>query len=177
MLHDTLPAAAIVHDRSAITDALLAAVAAHQQRIGRRVHGLLMQRAQGGGDCSTEMVLRDIQTGDDYLVSQPTGRDSTACRADPQGFARASAVLRAALAQAPDLVIVNRFGQLEADGGGFRAELLELMAAGVPLLTSVSQRHLEAWQRFTGGAAALAPERDAVDAWLGHALAAPQDAR
>lgn len=176
-MHDTLPAAAIVHDRSAVTDALLAEAAARQQRDGRRVHGLLMLRNDGGGDCSAEMVLRDIRTGDDYLVSQPTGRDSTACRANPQGFARASAVLRDALAQAPDLVIVNRFGQLEADGGGFRAELLELMAAGVPLLTSVSPRHLEAWQRFTGGAATLPAERQAIDAWLGQVLAAAQDTR
>jgi len=163
-----LRAAAIVDDGSCDVDALLAATARRERLAGRRVRGLLMTYPGGREGCAGDMVLVDLDTDEPYLVSQPLGADSTACRADPQGFARASEVLRRAADEVSDLVICNRFGRMEAEGGGFRAELLELMVRGRPLLTAVAARHLEAWRRFTGGAAAELPaEAAAVEAWVG----------
>ena len=151
---------------------MLAEVAEAQRSRGRRVRGLLMAPAASGGDCLVEMVLVDVDKRDGYLVSQPLGRDSKACRADPQGFARASMVLRSAAAEEPDLVVCNRFGKLEAEGGGFSAELLEILSRDIPLLTVVSHHLVDDWQRFTGGEAALLPPtRAAVDAWLARTLA------
>lgn len=161
-------AAAIVDDGSVEVDELLAAVVRKCQRDGRRVHGLLMTRV--GGGCAGDMVLVDIASGDRYVVSQPLGPGSTSCRADPHGFASASVVLRAALDQSPDLVVCNRFGGLEVEGGGFAAELLALMAQGVPLLTAVASRNREAWQRFSGGAPLLPADAGAVAAWIDEAL-------
>lgn len=169
---DGLPrAAAIEHDGSGDIDALLASIAQAQQLQGRRVCGLLMTYPEGRESCAGPMVLVDIDNGEAYPVSQPLGRDSQACRADTQGFAHAGRVLRAALAQAPDLVISNRFGALEAEGGGFAAELLELMSGGVPVLTVVATRHAAAWSHFSGGAPLLPARIEAVDAWLAGALA------
>ncbi len=167
-----LRVAAIVHDGSVDVDALLAAVVRAQRDGGRKVRGLLMTYPDSdAAACAAPMVLVDIVSGEPYRVSQALGSGSKACRADTQGFARASEVLRAALSERPDLVIVNRFGSLEAEGRGFTAELLELMAAGVPLLTAVASRHLDAWQRFTGGATLLPASADAVQAWLDRVLA------
>ena len=165
-----LPAVALLHDRSCDTDALLLEVARDLQAGGLRVPGLCMtypdaERCEAQG-CASSMVLVDLSTGDEYLVSQPLGRDSKACRGDPQGFARASQVLRRALEEQPDLVVCNRFGEMEAAGRGFGAELLELLAAGHPLLTAVAPQYQDAWQRFTGGAAVLPARREAIDAWL-----------
>jgi hypothetical protein len=116
------------------------------------------------------MVLVDLHSRDEYLVSQPLGSGSTACRADVQGFASASQVLREALQAGPDLVISNRFGGLEAEGGGFAAELLQLMAQGVPVLTVVASRHLQAWQQFTGTGDVLPADAAAVALWLAEHL-------
>lgn len=174
---DELPlAAALHHDGSADVDALLAAVVDRQRRLGRRVHGLLMSYPDPQAGCAGPMVLVDIQTAEKYLVSQPMGRDSTACRGDPQGFASASGVLQRALEQRPELVVVNRFGALEAEGGGFASEFLALMAQGIPVLTAVKSRHLAAWERFTGGAPVLAADEGAVSEWLGRALPAARAA-
>lgn len=166
-----LPVAAILDDGLADTDALLAGAARDARAAGRRVRGLLMTYAGARNDCAADMVLVDVDTLDEYPVSQPLGAGAGACRADPQGFARASRVLRDARAQAPDLVVCNRFGGMEAGGAGFTAELLELMAEGVPLLTVVSPRHRDAWARFTGGATVLPADADAVRAWLDAVLA------
>lgn len=163
-------AAAIVDDGSARAEDLLAAEAQARQRAGLRVRGLLMTRPCGSAGCAADMVLVDVAGGESFLVSQPTGRDATACRADPQGFARASRVLHAARGGDVDLVVCNRFGSLESEGGGFAAELLALMADGVPLLTTVSARLAEHWTRFTGGAALLPAETGAVSAWVDRAL-------
>jgi hypothetical protein len=112
------------------------------------------------------MILTDIDTGDEYLVSQPLGSGSNACSADPQGFARASRVLRNALEHRPELVISSRFGSLEADNAGFVSELLALMSAGIPVLTVVSSRHVDAWRRFVGEAPVLPNEPQAWAEWF-----------
>lgn len=165
-------AAAILQRAGSDADALLAQAATRQRALGRRVRGLLMTYPEPAAGCAGPMVLVDLREGTRFLVSQPMGPGSGACRGDPQGFAQASGVLRAALDEAPDLVLVNRFGALEAEGGGFAAELLELLARGVPVLTAVNERHLPAWLHFSGGAAVLPAEAAAVEAWLDAALAA-----
>ena len=164
--------AAIVDDRSLNMDSFLAEVVREQQALGLAVRGLLMRRPPRQAGCSPTMVLVDIATGDEYLVSQPMGTASRSCRADPQGFARASGVLRAALNQAPDLVVSNRFGDLEVQRGGFSTELLDLMAEGLPLLTTVALRNVAAWQDFTGGGTLLLPEHGPVGRWIAQAVAA-----
>lgn len=158
--------AAIHHDGSGTVDAALATFVARQRRAGRRVLGLLMSHRPAEAGCRAAMVLVDIDSGDEYLVSQPLGGGSQACSADPQGFASASQVLRQALGRQADLVVSNRFGSLEAENGGFAAELLALMAEGVPVLTVVSTRHLDAWRRFSGGAPVLPNDPDVWTAWF-----------
>jgi Protein of unknown function (DUF2478) len=80
-------------------------------------------------------------------------------------------VLREALEKSPELIVCNRFGRLESEGAGFSAELLEIMSRDVPFLTAVSKYHVDDWQRFTGGATLLPPQREAIDAWLERTLA------
>ena len=173
---DSIPAAAIGHDGGTEADAMLAAIVADLQRAGRRVRGLLMRHVGGlAGDtaCGTQMFLVDVANEETYLVSQPMGSLSKSCRADPQGFARATVVLRRALQERPDLVVLNRFGRLEAEGGGMSAELLDLMAEGVPVLTAVAPAYRDAWDAFSGGAPVLPLDAAAVQAWLAAQLAAP----
>ena len=168
---DDLPAAAAIHhDGSGDLDEMLLAFARAQSSAGRRVRGLLMAPRDRAQACAAAMVLVDIATGDEYVVSQPLGSGSTACRADPHAFARASRVLRDALASEPDLVICDRFGSLEAENGGFRAELLALMEQGIPVLTAVAPLHIQAWQRFSGGAPVLPARPEVWAAWLDAAL-------
>lgn len=170
--HTAMPlrAAAIEDDGSCDVDQLLAEVAERLRHDGLRVRGLLMTYPEGRDNCACSMVLVDVDTAQTYLVSQSLGAGATGCRADTQGFARASEVLRRALTDLPDLVISNRFGGLEAGGGGFRNELLELLSNDVPLLTAVGSRYRDAWEAFTGGAQVLPASIDAVEAWLAGTL-------
>ena len=158
--------AAICHDGRRDIDALLADFAAQQRAAGRRVLGLVMKRRDRGQGCKAAMVLTDIDTGAELLVSQDLGSASASCTADPRGFAQASRVLRDAIARQPDLVVCNRFGALEAENGGFVAELLALLEQGIPVLTVVAPAYFEAWQRFVGDAPRLPVDPVAWAAWL-----------
>lgn len=158
------PIAAIVHGGRGTVDVLLADFAFSLAASGVRVHGLV-QQAQGPGKAETMLV--DVRTSERYPLFQNLGSASSACSLDSGSIATASAVLRQALAARPDLVVVNRFGGLEANGGGFAAEMLALMADGIPLITVVADEYQLDWRFFTGRAGVELPARDeALRAWF-----------
>lgn len=168
MTQSTRPAtvAAIVHpDHVSGADALLAAFAQSLALGGWRVGGVVHERrtdAQG----RKGMFLTDVTTGRAFCISQDLGPQSQACCIDPAGVAQASAVLRQAVQDGVDLAVVNRFGALEAQGGGFVAEMLALVEAGIPFVTAVAHKHLAAWQHFTGGESALLlPDLPSLHGW------------
>lgn len=166
-LIDISPFAAIVHRGAADVDLLLADFAGSLKERGWRVRGVVQLNSECTEACARSMVLHDLDGLEHFHISQNLGPGSVSCCVDAGGVAAACVVLRRALAEGADLVVVNRFGELEAAGGGFAAEMLALMAEGIPLITIVSERHLEAWQKFSGGAALrLPPSREALEAWF-----------
>lgn len=165
--NERLAVAVIVRTEHDSADEMLADFANNLRGRGWRVQGVVQTNTVNGDDCAREMFLVDLEDGNRFLISQNLGPGSVSCSIDPVGVAAASVALRRGLADGADLVIANRFGGLEATGGGFAAEMLGLMAYGVPLLTVVSQRYLDDWRRFTGDAATeLPPQRDALEAWF-----------
>lgn len=174
----TSPLAAIVFDRDEEPDAPLIAFAEALAGRGGRLAGFVQERAADNGSCTLKDVwLRDIVTGETLGIMQDLGRDASACRVDAQAIARAAGRLGAALAAGADLVLVNRFGKLEAEGGGMLAEIGRAFSDGVPLIVCVPRRCLESWDAFACGLdAKLAPTRAAIEAWW-TALAAPSSSR
>lgn len=149
-------------------DALLRQQCRQWQAQGWRLAGLLQQRqsaAAGGGVPSMQLV--DVQTGRVFGISQALGPQACGCCLDPGGVAEASAVLRQALLDRPDLVLINRFGALEAAGAGFAQELARLVEHDIPALMVVMPKYLPAWRAFTGGRGQeLAVTSEALHAWL-----------
>lgn len=133
-------------------ETLLAGFAATLQAQSVRVGGLL-QRSSTEPNGRPRMELIDIASGETVLISQNLGADSSACCIDPHGVAAGSMVLRRAIADRPDLLIINKFSGLEAKGEGLRAEFLEALASGLPVLAGLSERHRGAFEEMAGGAA------------------------
>lgn len=162
-----IAAAAIVHDADSSASGLLADFARDQHRCGRRIRGLIQDKAPYGRDGTWRRALFDIDSGQCFRIAQQLGTGSVSCSLDTGEMAEASGVLRRALADGAELVVVNRYGEQEVGGHGFAAEMLDVMASGMPLLTVVSDRYLADWRRFTGDAAVeLPPRREAVDDWF-----------
>ena len=148
-----LQLAAIIYDNdSQPVDALLHSLASYYNRKGLRVAGLAMVLDEQGLR-RKPMAVQDVETGTEYSIAQNLGKESQSCCLDLSGLADATGVLRGVLNNPPRLAIVNRFGQQEIDGKGCRAELLQLLEAGMPVLTVVKRKFLLQWHEFNGGAA------------------------
>lgn len=161
-----LPVAAVIHSGAGEGDELLSQILAEQQQQGWRVRGLVTQQGKDPQGI-LPMQLRDLHTGETFIISQHLGRDSRGCSLDMGGLAEAGQVLRRALTEQPDLVFVNRFGYSETQGRGLCEEFAQLISAEIPVLTLVSEKYLDGWQQFSAGLAQTLPlERSAIKQWL-----------
>lgn len=158
------PVAAIIHAHGDAVDELLARFAVDLRDSGWEVRGLV-HCSRGAG--KEHAALMDVASGECYPLFQRLGSGSTACSLDPGSIAAASLSLREALGCGADLALANRFGALEAGGGGLADEMLALMSEYRPLLTVVNEAQLSAWRRFTGGyGSELIPARWALEEWF-----------
>lgn len=158
--------AAIVFDRREDPDTPLRAFVDAQAARGVQVAGWLQQHA-AAADCDChEYSLLNVATGESLHVMQDLGREATGCRVDPSAIAVAARQFGDALAGRPDLLVANRFGKLEAEGGGLLAEIGEAVAGGAPLIVCVPLRFLDAWNAFAADLdVQLPPRREAIEAW------------
>lgn len=154
-------------------DALLAVVVARLRQDGVRVAGFLQEDDSGidGTDACGSMRLRDLDNGAVHGISQDLGRFSTGCRLDSAALTEAAGLLEAAIDAGAELVVVNRFGKAEVDGGGLRPVIARAMAAGIPVLVPVREDYAPAWAEFHGDMAESLPaDADTVLDWCRAAL-------
>jgi hypothetical protein len=121
---------------------------------GARCVGFVEQAATLAPPLSRcNMVLEDVASGERITISEDRGPLARGCRLD--GCALADVLVRAeqALAGAPDVLIVNKFGKSEAEGTGFRALIGDAVALGIAVVIAVPWRNIEAWRLFAGGTA------------------------
>jgi molybdopterin-guanine dinucleotide biosynthesis protein A len=131
-----------------------------------RIGGLLQQGSTSLGTPSAEVMMLDLASGERYPIMQQLGKGGS-CAADTQAIASASVALRRAIDQRCELIMVNKFGSLEAEGGGLADEMMVAMAEGLPLLTTVSTGRLNTWLDFCGGCCELLPaDTKSLRRWL-----------
>lgn len=156
--------AGVIGSGSKIDD-LVAGFAATQHERGWWIRGLVQESRETGHRRAISLV--DLDNGGRYPITHDLGQGSVACKLDAAGLAEASSVMRRIAAEGADLAIFNRFSSQEIAGRGLAAEMLTLAMQGIPLLTIVPERHLQAWQHFTGGLSVeLAPTRSALERWF-----------
>jgi hypothetical protein len=121
-------------------------------------HGLPDRRCTAG-------YLRRLADGTRYPIFQDLGPGSE-CHLSGDGAAVAAAAVRGDIAAGCDLVVLSKFGKLEAGGGGLRDAFAAAIEAGVPVLTSVSPAYAAQWEAFaTPLFTVLRPDAGQLDAW------------
>jgi Protein of unknown function (DUF2478) len=95
-------------------------------------------------------------------VKQAKGQ--TSCHLDAANVASAC---KALLDQIPisDLVVLNKFGKLEAIGQGLAAAFELAIGEGKPVLTTASHRHCDAWRAFAPATDFLSSDKTALQYW------------
>ncbi|WP_142252331.1 molybdenum ABC transporter ATP-binding protein [Bradyrhizobium sp. UNPF46] len=167
-LHDIDPnrVAAILYRAQHDVDTLLADFAETLVRSGERIGGIVQRNVKDGAGCQVGMQAIDLMTGREISIRQPLGSGAMACKLDAAGLAEAAVAVARAITADVDLVVINKFSKQEASGGGLRDELADAIAAGIPVLTAVPEKCLDAWNDFTGGiGTSLLCERSAIEGW------------
>ena len=82
------------------------------------------------------------------------------------------ALVDRALQDAPDILILNKFGKHEAEGRGFRQTIAEALSRGIPVLLGINPLNLEAFLHFAGDLAEeVGPQAGAIATWCAGVLA------
>jgi hypothetical protein len=122
-------------------------------------HGLPDRFCQAG-------YLRSLATGARFSIFEDLGPGATVCHLDGAGAMSASTAIERDVARGCDLVVLNKFGKLEAAGGSLAGAFRATIAAGLPLLTSVSPAHDGVWRQFADREFAILPaDPAAIDLW------------
>ena len=158
--------AAVIYEPGFAIDGFMSRIAERLRAEHVRLGGAVQENTPGeAGRCSA-MTLVDLVSRDRVLISQDLGSQAQGCRLDARGLAEICALFERTPAQDVELVLLNRFGKAEAEGGGLRSAFVRAIDAGIPVLTAVRENYAEAWSQFHGRLASDLPaDFDAVLAW------------
>jgi hypothetical protein len=165
--------AAVVYGPDDDPDRLFIDFADDLNRSGRRAIGVI----QVGRSCRSEQPRLGVLVlpGDEVvpLVDDLSSR-TTGCRLNVGRLSGVAKRLAAAIAGGSDLVIINRFGNAEAAGGGLIDLITSALNAGIPVLIAVPEHRFPALIKFSAGMnVRLACRREALDRWWKSVTGAP----
>ncbi len=165
----------LLYDTTVEVDAILSASVATLRARGIDVGGLLQRFGERMSNGKRSMWLDDVGTGRTIRLDRPRGPGATACILDPDALAEAACLLRRAAEARHAVIIVSRFGNAEADGGGMRAEIADAIFSGAVVLIAVRFSLLGDLEGFLGDpATVLLPTPLAIADWVDHAMAIRQ---
>ena len=122
-------------------------------------HGLPDRKCRAG-------YLRSIVSGTLYPIFQDLGPGAEACHLKEEGALAAAAAVEKDIVAGCDLVLLSKFGKLEAAGRGLSEAFTAALAADLPLLTSVSPAVDAAWRGFAAPRFEILPaEVDPIETW------------
>ncbi|MGE0007515.1 MAG: DUF2478 domain-containing protein [Parvibaculaceae bacterium] len=139
---------------------------ARRWRPSARIVGLIEEDHGLGKRACSAGRLQSIADGTSYPIFQDLGPGSAACHLDGAGAVPAGEAVRRDVVSGCDLVLLSKFGKLEAGGAGLVPAFAAAIEAGVPVLTSVSPAFETAWARFAGSLfVALPADPQRIEAW------------
>lgn len=153
-LRTSTPIVAIIYEDGRHVAPVMAGIATHLRRQGCSLAGLLQYDVARPGKSRCDMVLEDLASGRRVAISDDRGSGARGCRLDVDALLAAMGRARAALESRPDLLLVNKFGKTECEGGGLRPLIVSAMEREVPTLVAVPSGNLAGWRAFAGDLAA-----------------------
>ena len=159
-----------VYDDGVAAQTLMIRIVEELRGRGRNIAGAVQYDRMKPGRKHCDMFLENLATHHVVRMSEDRGEGASGCRLDRDAFAMIEAELLASLAVQPDLLIVNKFGKTEVEGGGLRRVIAEAMERDIPVLVGVPRRNLDSWNEFVGEFALGAESKDDVATWLSDTL-------
>ena len=155
--------ASVVYGAHEEPDRLLLGFVEHLRRDRFRVGGLVQRDyvARIGTADITAVML----PGNEAL-SIAHDRGPSGCRLAAGRIAVVANVMAAEIEHGADLVVLNRFGKLEAEGQGFIDLIRQAVSLDIPVLIAVPEHRFATWIKYSGGMNVRLPCRcAALDRW------------
>lgn len=147
-------------------DDLLAEAVGFFEADGLRLAGTVRVQSVDQPRHPCDMDLRVLPDGPGFRISQPLGPMARGCRLHGGVIEAIAAEVEARLADA-NLLIVNKFGKMEAQGRGLCTAISRAMEMEIPALVGVSEMHVPDFNAFSGGdAEPLNPDLRAIRSWF-----------
>lgn len=153
----THPILAIVYSDGLAADRLISDLGYKIRDAGFAVAGIVQNNQFIRDRAKCDMEVEELASGIVLKISEDRGREARGCRLDRGALSEAAALLSASIENGPELVILNKFGKLEAEGRGLRDTLADAVQLGMPIIVGVPYRNLEQWRVFSGGLAEECP--------------------
>ncbi len=160
-------------------DAVMSTIASRLLNNGYRVAGAVKQNTHRPGRRRCDMKLEILHSGETISISEDRGPEARGCSLDTGALESAVGMTITGLERGADILIVNRFGKLEANGRGFRPAIEFAVGHDLPCLVGVSHEYIGAWQEFIGAVGDVLPVQvdDVWQWWLGAQTSTIQDLR
>jgi hypothetical protein len=142
--------AAIVYENEVYPDTLMPALVAHCRASGLSIAGVLQHRASACDEHRCDIFLEDLRTGQRTAIFEQRGAGATGCKLDTSALTEVAARIEGNMGDLPDVLILNKFGKAECEGGGLLDLIGMAIDAGVKVIIAVPKRNLAAWRNFAG---------------------------
>ena len=151
------PILAIVYSDGLAADRFISNLGYKIREAGIGVAGIVQQNKFIRERTKCDMEVEELTSGTVLQLSADRGREARGCRPDRGVLSEAAALISASLQNEPELLILNKFGKLEAEGRGLRDTLADAVQLGVPIVVGVPYRNIEQWRVFAEGLAEECP--------------------
>ena len=161
------PVAAIVYADTVFPDIAFTELVDRCRGRGLSLAGVLQHRISAAPERRCDVVLEDLSTGYRTALFEDRGAGASGCRLDEAALAEAAARIEGNLEHAPDLLVLNKFGKAECDGGGLLELIANAIERRVPVIIGVPRRNIAAWRSFAGDfAVELSDDTNEIGEWL-----------
>jgi nucleoside-triphosphatase THEP1 len=147
------PILAIVYSDGLAADRFISDLGYKIRDAGIAVAGIVQHNKFIRDRTKCDMEVEELASGIVLQLSEDRGKEARGCRLDRGVLSEAAALLSASLEDEPELVILNKFGKLEAEGRGLRDTFSDAVQLGVPIVVGVPYRNIEQWRAFAEGLA------------------------
>ena len=161
--------AALVYDEQAYPDDILRQTVDRCRTRGFRLAGVVQHRSREAGH-RCDMLLEDIATGRHASIFAGRGRGAKGCQMNGDAMLEVVSRIERGLKENPELLMLNKFGKVEAEGAGMRDLIAQAISMGIPVLIGVPARNLHAWREYAGELSTELHNSRDVDGWLARTL-------
>jgi nucleoside-triphosphatase THEP1 len=169
--------AALVFGRSENPDFVLSEFVSDLESSGKRVAGMLQLGRQADAHRDHAIHVTLLLHKRDMTLSHRVLPQPVCCGLETRSLHELSDAVTADIRSGADVVIINRFGRLEVEGGGFVQAIATAAALDIPVIVAVPEGNFRSWIAYSGGMSVrLSCNRSNIESWWSSVSAPSVDA-